>query len=87
VKTYINEWEVDEISLRLGVEANLGFLEYLRDDGRVPSCHLLKDIAGYKWLLSNDDALIRKYFETKHSTTPRLKTYEACEKIGWKPHK
>lgn len=71
------------------IKSQLAMLERYRDDGRIPSEHLLRDIATYKFMLDqkNSDKLIREYMTYKNKARDRgehLKNYQVADALGWK---
>ncbi len=70
------------------IKDQLKLLEHFRDDGRVPSKHLLDDIKVYEFILKGDDPekLANQYMDEKNrmkKNKESINNYEVADSIGW----
>ena len=75
--TYIDPFDYMSI-----IKNQLQMLEGYANDGRVPSLHLLKDIALYKFLLKSPEN-VEQYFKKKREIKRLIKNYEVGDLLGW----
>lgn len=78
--------ELDFHDLTTLIRGQLAVLKGYRDDGRVPTEHLLKDIATYEFILSDPAQAAQRtavYMKTKKDQNIRY-NYQVAEYLGWK---
>jgi hypothetical protein len=80
--------ELDNEDLVGIIKNQLDYLVFLSKDGRVPTQHLLKDIAVYEFILRQENALelTKDYFKKKREFKDWtvVKNYEVADILGWK---
>jgi len=72
------------------IKDQLKVLMAMKNDGRVPSKHLLFDIEVYKYILNqkNQDAKAAEYFSMKSKISKQKEQWavskrEVCTRLGW----